>query len=915
MTATSHTASEVPRFDAGSGAEGTDVVLRDGSTTHVRALRPSDEPALYAFLRALSPESRRLRFGGGVSDVALAREARRAAQVETAHGLGLVATAGHDAHIVGHAEYAGIRGDRAEAGFAVADAYQGRGLGTVLVGQLAQLASARGIRTFEAIVLPQNYQMLTVFRESGFPVRTHASPGEIRVELPTELTAPALERFEVRDWTAAVHAMEAFFRPRSVAVIGASRERGTISGEVLHNLLSYGFVGAVLPVNPKAAVVQSIVAYPTVEAVPGPVDLAVIVVPAARVLATAEACGRKGVRALVVISAGFSETDADGRARQEALVRICRQAGMRLIGPNCMGILNTDPAVRLNATFAPVPPPAGRVGFLSQSGALGLTVMDHARVLGLGLSTFVSVGNKADISGNDLLRYWAQDANTHVILLYLESFGNPRKFARIARRVARAKPIVAVKSGRSPAGARATGSHTGALIAASEVTVDALFRFTGVIRTDTLAEMFDVASLLASQPLPSGRRVAILTNAGGPGILCADACAAEGLETPVLGEATQAALRALLPHEASVQNPVDMIASATADQYREAIRIVAGDPAVDALVVIFIPPLVTKAEDVARTIVDGVRALGGGKPLLTVFMQAHGVPEALRAGDVHVPSFAFPEDAVIALAHAARYAEWRARPLPPPARLPGVRRDEAAAVVAAALGRGPGWLAPDEVSKLLSCYGLPVLAQRVVSTVEEVASAAAQLGTDVAIKAIVPELVHKTEAGAVWLSVSPDEAAATARDMAARLRAAGTPASGFLVQPMAPPGLEMIVGVVHDPQFGPLVACGVGGVLVELLRDVSVRLAPVAASDAEEMIRELKTRPLLAGYRGAAPYDEAALADAILRVGALVEDLPQVAELDLNPILVHHRGHGATIVDARIRVAAAEPGALVGART
>ncbi len=403
---------------------------------------------------------------------------------------------------------------------------------------------------------------------------------------------------------------------------------------------------------------------------------------------------------------------------------------MRLIGPNCMGVLNTDPEVRLNATFAPAPPPQGRTAFMSQSGALGLAIMDYAGSLGVGLSTFASVGNKADISGNDLIRYWAQDPNTDLILLYLESFGNPRKFSRIARRVAREKPIVAVKSGRSPAGSRAASSHTGALIAAADVTVDALFRQSGVIRTDRLEEMFDVASLLANQPVPKGRRVAILTNAGGPGILCADACVAEGLEVPSLTETTQASLRALLPREASVGNPVDMIASATPDQYRDAIGIVTGDPTVDALIVIFIPPLVTRPEDAARAIVDGVRALARDKPVVAVFMQSRGVPQELRAADLRIPSYAFPEDAAIALALVARYGEWLARPVSPPVRFEDVLRDEAAAILAAALGRGDEWLGPDEVWRLLACYGLPVLDQRVVSTAEDAARAAEELGGD-----------------------------------------------------------------------------------------------------------------------------------------------------------------------------------------
>ncbi|MBI4408283.1 MAG: GNAT family N-acetyltransferase [Gemmatimonadetes bacterium] len=889
-----------------------DVVLRNGSTVRVRPVRPEDEARLYAFYRGLSDRSRALRFFAAVGEPMLRKEAAREANPEPERSFGLVATAGRDERIIGHAMYTLTADDRAEVAFTIADECQGQGLGTILLGQLAQVAATRGIGAFEALVLPHNEQMLAVFRESGFPVQLQPAPGEIRVRFPTELTRAALERFEQREWTAAASALQAFLRPRSVAVIGASRRRGTIGGEVLHNLLAYEFQGPVYPVNPSADVVQSVRAYPVIEEVPGPVDLAVIVVPVEHVLTVAEACGRKGVRALVVISAGFAETGEAGKQRQAALLRICRAAGMRLIGPNCMGLVNTDPEVRLNATFAPAPPPTGRIAFMSQSGALGLAVMDHASALGLGLSSFVSVGNKADISGNDLIRYWEADPNTNVILLYLESFGNPRKFKRIAQRVGRRKPIVAVKSGRSPAGARATGSHTGALIAASDVTVDALFRHAGVIRTDTLEEMFDVASLIAHQPPPRGRQVAILTNAGGPGILCADAAEAEGLAIPVLTAETQAALRAVLPPEATVTNPVDMIASATAEQYRAATGIVGRDPNVDALVVIFIPPVVTRPEDVARAIVDGARAFGREKPVLTVFMQARGMPKELHAADLRIPSYAFPEDAAIALARAARYGEWLGRPPPAAAQLEDVRREEAAAIVAAALGRGEEWLSPDEVGGLLACYGLPLLEQRVAATPEAAAAAAAELDGEVALKAIARGLLHKTEAGAVRLALAPGAVASAARELNERLAAAGTAPSAFLVQRMAPRGIEMIVGVAHDAQFGPVIACGAGGVLVELLKDVAVRLTPLSRGDAEEMVRELKTFPLLTGYRGGPAHDVNALIDAILRVAALVDELPQIAELDLNPILVHERG--ASIVDARVRVAAAEPSPLLGAR-
>ena len=410
-------------------AAGADLMTRSGATVHVRAVRADDQARLTAFYQGLSDRARALRFCAAVNDDFLTRAAGRYSTLKDTEGFGLMATERDDERVIAHAVYLQTGADRAEVAFAVADDRHDLGLGTLLLGELAQIASARGIRQFEALVMPENRQMLAVFRESGFPIRTRAAGGEVLLEFPTALSAEALAHFEGREWTAAVNAVDGFFHPRTVAVIGASRERGTIGGEVLHNLLTYGFTGPVVPVNPNALAVQGVQAYPTVEDIPGPVDLAIIIVPTARVLEVAKGCGAKGVRGLVVISAGFAETGPEGRARQHELLRICRASGMRLIGPNCMGILNTDPTVRLNATFAPAPPPEGRLGFMTQSGALGLAIMDYARTLGLGLSTYASVGNKADISGNDLLRYWKQDPRTDAILLYLESFGNPRKFS------------------------------------------------------------------------------------------------------------------------------------------------------------------------------------------------------------------------------------------------------------------------------------------------------------------------------------------------------------------------------------------------------------------------------------------------------------------------------------------------------
>jgi acetyl coenzyme A synthetase (ADP forming)-like protein len=879
-----------------------DIVLRDGSTVHVRPVCAGDEEKLVNLLQSLSEQERWFRFFAPTKDSVLAAEAHRELTLDGVFGV--VAVSGVD-RIVGHAFFAAIDGERAEVAFTIATDFQGRGLGTILLGQLADVASANGIQTFEAEVVAANHAMLGVFRESGFPIDVRAFAGQLHVTFPTSFSADAVERFERRAAIAAQNSLKVFFNPRGVAVIGASRKRGTIGGEIFHNLLTYGFDGPVYPVNPSSKVVQSVPAYASVEEIEGPIDLAIIVVPAEQVAEAAITCGRKGVKGVVVISAGFSETGPEGQIKQAELLRVCREFGMRLIGPNCMGIANTDPSVRLNATFASCKPPHGRIGFSSQSGALGFAIMEFANSFGLGLSTFISIGNKADISGNDLLRYWESDEGTDVILLYLESFGNPKKFSQIARRVGRKKPIVVVKSGRSVAGARATSSHTGALIAASDVTVDALFRQAGVIRTDTLSELFDVAKLLADQPLPTGHRVAVITNAGGPGILCADTCEAQGLEVPVLTELSQGRLQEFLLPGASSSNPVDLIASAPAEHYRRALEVVASDPHVDAIIVIFTPPLVTHASDVAREIATAVEHTKNEKPVLSVFLSASDAPIELRTEHTRIPSYAFPETAAIALARVAQYQEWRQRPESSAPIFEDINRDQAAALIAMALTRGDGWLTNEEIVRLFSCYGLPLIEQRIVSSPHQAGLVAEEMGGDLALKVIAPGVIHKTEAGGVRLNLSGrDQVREAAADIERTMVSQGQTPTGFVVQRMAKGGVEMIVGVVHDPQFGPVVACGAGGVQVELLRDVSVRLTPLSNVDASDMIHNLKTYPLLKGFRGSAKCDIKALEEGLLRISAMVEDLHQIAEIDCNPFVVNECG--AMIVDARVRVAAIE---------
>jgi len=554
----------------------------------------------------------------------------------------------------------------------------------------------------------------------------------------------------------------------------------------------------------------------------------------------------------------------------------------------------------MNAMFAPQSPATGNVAFMSQSGGLGIELMSQAAGLGIGISDFVSVGNKADVSGNDLLQYWADDPHTDVILMYLESFGNPRKFARLARRIARAKPIVAVKSGRSAAGRRAASSHTAAL-ATPDIAVDALFRQAGVIRVDTLDELLATAMLLAHQPVPEGRRVAIVSNAGGPGILAADACAGAGLEVPELSESSQGALRALVARDATVRNPVDLVAGATAEQFERALRIALQDDGIDALLAIFVPPLVTRAQDVARAIASASEG-AGDKPVVACFLGKAGVPEELRGenGRRTIPSFAFPEAAAHALGRVAGLADWRRRPTGTVPVFGDIDLPGARAIVASALDMHPdgAWLDPDDAGALLACFGIPAAAFSVVSGLESAVAAADELGYPVALKTAVPEIVHKSDVGGVALDL--DDAAAVERAYIHMAQALGGAMGPTVIQQMVAPGVETIVGVTHDPSFGPLVLFGLGGVTAELLADRAFRIVPITDEDAHELVRSLRGSPLLFGYRGRPDVDTGALEELLLRVGQLADELSEVAEMDLNPVVVSP--DGVIAVDVKIRI-------------
>jgi len=780
----------------------------------------------------------------------------------------------------------------------------------MLLEHLAAAARERGITRFVAETLADNRAMLSVFQDAGFDETTRFVEGIDMVELTIEPSDRALAAIERREHRAESLSVARLLTPGSVAVIGASRDPASVGHQVLRNLLAGGFAGPVYPVNPNAAHVASVVAYPSVLDVPGVVDLAVVAVPAPAVADIVGQCARKGVSGLVVVSAGFGEIGEEGAAAQVDLRELARRNGMRLVGPNCIGVVNS--AIGLNATFSPYRPRPGRIAMLSQSGALGIAILERSARIGLGVSSFASVGNQADVSSNDLLQYWEDDLGTDVVLLYLESFGNPRKFSRIARRISRRKPIVAVKSGRSAAGSRAASSHTAAM-ASPDAAVDALFRQTGVIRVDSLEDLFDMALLLDSQPLPRGRRVAIVGNSGGPGILATDACDGAGLAVPQLSLATQAALRNIADTNAAVTNPVDLVASATPAVYQQALTLALADEAVDAAIVICTPTFAAPPADVAVAIAWA--AANSPKPVVGCFMAWPELPPLLFSGgpgQSGVPAFGSPEPATRVLARAAAYSEWRQRP---PGSVPdldgfdGVRAQRIVDAFLAESGHGD-WLPARTIDDLLDAIGVTRLAAATVQDAAAAAAEAIQLGFPVALKALGPELVHKSDVGGVRLGLATDgEVAESYHQMASRL---GERMTGALVQRMAQPGVETIIGIVLDPLFGPLTMFGLGGVAAELLGDRSFRILPLTDADAADLVRSLRASPLLFGYRGSPPVDVNALEDVLQRVARLAGIVPHLAELDFNPVIVSPSG--VQIVDARVRIATAAPAPMAYVR-
>jgi acyl-CoA synthetase (NDP forming)/RimJ/RimL family protein N-acetyltransferase len=869
----------------------TYALLTDGSTVEIRHPAPQDVAAVREMHAAMSPENVYLRFFS-VSPRAGEREAQRVCrQPGPDHEALLAWQAGR---LVGVASYEAIgEPGVAEIAFAVPDDMHHRGIATLLLEHLVSLARQRDVHAFTAETLTENAAMLRVFADAGLPVQRRSADGVIELTFPLpdgdagEALDSYLESVARRESRADVASLRHLLRPESVAVVGASRKPATVGRAILHNIMKCGFTGRVYAVNPhvtQARTMEGARCVASVADLPGPVDLAVIAVPPAVVPDVAAECGRHGVRGLIVVTSGLGPEGTD-------LLAICRRHGMRLVGPDCFGL--SVPEISLNATFAAGHPAPGVAGLVVQSGGVGVALLDQLSRLGIGVSSFASVGDKYDVSSNDMLMWWAQDDVTRLAILYVESFGSPRKFARTARRVGHQMPVLTVVGGRSAAGQRAAASHTAAA-ATPLVTQEALFGQAGVIAATSLGELTETAALLAGQPLPAGPRIGIVTNAGGAGVLAADACGDNGLQVVQFAAATRRRLRRLLPAGAAVAGPVDTTAAVSNDVFRACLEEAAADDGVDAMLAVAVPTAISDL----YTAIDGADV---GKPVAAVLLDQAESVRTLGSGR---PAYAYPEGAARALGHAVGYRAWRDRPRGRVPALPGLRPADARTLVAGFLARHPagGWLMAGQAAELLACYQIPLVPARPARNEQEAAQAAAELGGRVVLKAEAEGLVHKSDAGAVKLDLrTPQEVTDAYRALVASL---GPSLPRILVQPMIAGGVEVLIGVVQEPVFGPLVVFGLGGVATEVLGDHAARLTPLTDADADELIRSRHAAPLLLGHRGTPPADVGALAGTLLRVSRLADDLPEVAELDLNPVIA--RPDGAHAVDARVRVSPAE---------
>ncbi len=864
-----------------------DVVLRDGGVAHVRPIRPQDADAIQRFHAGQSPESIYLRFFAPLRELP-ARDLKRFTEVDHHDRVALIATVGE--RIVGIARYDRTEPAVADVAFNIADSDQGRGIGSVLLEHLAAAARERGILRFVADVLPQNRRMLAVFDEAGYEIIQRYDDGVISVGFDIRPTVLSEEVREAREHSAEAVSVRAVLHPRSVAVIGASRSAAGGGNLVLRHLLDGQFRGALHVVNPKASEILGLTSYARVTDVPGVVDMAIVAVPAAIVEEVVRECAEAGARVLLVISDGFAETGARGVLRQRALVRRARAEGMRVIGPNSFGVINTDEDIRLNASLAPDLPAPGGLALFSQSGALGVQVLASATNRGLGVSTFISAGNRADVSANDLMQYWLDDQRTRAVGLYLESVGNPRKFSRIARRLARLKPVIVVKSGVTsygvPPGHEVRPSHV------PRGAYDAMLRQAGVIRVPNVHQMFDVAQLVMSQPLPAGVRVGIVGNSDSMNALAAEASVSWGLEV--------------------VHGPITLSPQATPDAFIGALSGVFADPSVDAVIASFMPPLVTRDETIVGAVADA--AAVAGKTCVATFLGMRGVaPGTSSAGGV--PTYPTPEDAVRALASVSRYATWRRRGPGHRINLPGTDVEAARMLVRDVLAHGidssaaPGnrrvRMTRAQGTQLLAAYGVSLWPSATVDTVEEAIAAANRFEYPVALKANDPALRQRADLVARRLTIESEAELRHAYDtLRQELTTYGVEQATLLLQPMAAPGIACMVRTTEDPLFGPVVSFGIAGAATELLDDVSHRIPPLTDQDVADLVTSVRAAPLLYGHRGAEPLDVDALQDVLARVAQLADDLPEVADLDITPVLVGEFGLAVLDVSVELSLAA-----------
>ncbi|MEV6103492.1 bifunctional GNAT family N-acetyltransferase/acetate--CoA ligase family protein [Streptomyces sp. NPDC051940] len=876
------------------------ALLADGLTAQIRPARPEDLGDLLRFYDEMAAENLRLRFF-----VPSRRSGRQAAErVCRGERPGYGALLAHHAGtLIGVAEYerldtGGTHPVLAEISLAVGDDFHHRGVGTLLLEHLVHAARLDGVAGFTADALAENHEMLKVFADFGLHTTRRFEGTEVHCAVSLTPDEDYLTAVDERGRRAATASMRPLLAPRSLAVVGAGRSPGSVGRAVLKNLRRAGFTGRLMAVNPNAQMVEHVPCHPSVTALPEVPELAVLALPAAAVPETAEECGKAGVRALVVLTSGL---DAEHSA---ALLAACRRYDMRVVGSNCLGIANTAETVRMDATFAAHRPLPGTAGVAVQSGGVGIALLGGLSRLGIGVSSFVSLGDKVDVSGNDLLQWWESDGTTDLALLHLESFGNPRAFSRTARRVARKMPVLTVDAGRSEAGRRAAASHTAAA-ATPTVTRQALFTQAGITATRTVGELLDTAALMHAQPLPAGTRIAVVSNAGGAGVLAADACAEAGLTVPELPADLIGELLGILPSGASAANPVDVTAAVSGTALRACVERLARHGAVDAVVVALVPTALAEAtgDDLVRALTRRVSE-DHPRPVVAVLLDQCESVRLLHTAGGDVPAYADPQGAARALAHAAARAQWLAQP---PGSVPvadGVDREAARTLVDTFLAANPdgGWLDPPQCAALLDAYGIPQLPWACVHTADQAVAAAERLagagGGRVALKAYWPGLLHKSEQRAVLLDLAGhDQVRAAHRDLTTRF---GEVLSGVLVQPMARRGIELVAGVVQDDVFGPLVLFGLGGTSTELLADHAARLAPLTDRDVHDLITTPRSAPLLFGHRGAGPVDLEGLEHLLHRLSALACDLPQLAEADLNPVLA--RADGITALDVRIRL-------------